>query len=114
VGSVEGLRGSFTWHRDYRPEWDAEPERYADEGWVPWGKSRRLGLLTLGNVKAYLGVQHVDPDRPGWRIVDEPTARYFVSLFVNGRVVTLRTFGTVVDALEWLQGEVAKVGQRDG
>ncbi len=96
------LRDAVQWHPEYRPEWDGDPDEYLTGGVVGWGRSRRLGLWRLGRLKAYLGVQHVDPDRPGWRIVEEPSARFFLSLFIDGQCVTLRTFPTVgaaVDAL---------------
>jgi hypothetical protein len=57
-------------------------------------------------VKAYLGVQHVDPGRPGWAVVGEAQARFFVSLFVSGRCVTLRTFPGMDAALEALDAFV--------
>jgi hypothetical protein len=97
------------WHREYRPEWDATPNEYADHDIVQWGKSRRLGLLRHGRVKAYLGVQHVDPGKTGWAIVDEPTARFFVSIFVSGRVVTLKTHATMHEALEMLAAFIERM-----
>ncbi len=90
------------WHREYRVEWDDSPDKYARHEVVQWGKSRRLGMLRYGRVKVYLGVQHVDPDKPGWAIVDAPTARFFVSVFVAGRVLTLRTYPTMREALDML------------
>lgn len=96
------LRKLVRWHKEYRQEWDTLPEEYLGSGVVPWGRSRRLGLFTLGHVKAYIGVQHVDPGKPDWEIVDEPRARFFLSLFVSARVVTLRTFPTIGDALDTL------------
>src|SRR5205823_8096755 len=99
----EQLRSLIEWHQEYRPEWDGAPGEYAERGVVGWGRSRRLGLLRQGRVKAYVGVQHVDPRKPGWEAVGEAQARFFVSLFVSGRCVTLRTFpamGAALDALE--------------
>jgi hypothetical protein len=90
------------WHREYRREWDADPNAYAEHDVVQWGKSRRLGLLRYGRVKAYLGVQHVDPGKAGWAIMEEPAARFFVSVFVSGRVLTLRTYPTMQQTLEML------------
>jgi hypothetical protein len=98
----ETLRESVRWHREYRPQWDDEPGKYVEHGIVRWARSRRLGLFTLGHIKAYLGVQHVDPSRAGWAIVGEPEARFFLSLFVSGRVITLRTFPTMDAALNAL------------
>lgn len=96
------LRKLVQWHREYRQEWDALPEEYLDKGIVQWGRSRRLGLFALGPVKAYIGVQHVDPGKAGWAIMDEPQTRFFLSLFLSGRVVTLRTFPIINDALDTL------------
>jgi hypothetical protein len=91
------------WHREYRPEWDGSPDNYAQAEIVEWGKSRRLGKYQSGNYKAYLGVQHIDPDAPGWAtIVDEPQARFFVSIFVAGRCIALRTAPTMDAALDIL------------
>ena len=104
---AERLRDLIEWHHEYRPEWDGDPERYVAHDLVGWGKSRRLGLLKLGRYKAYLGVQHVDPERPGWRIVDEPQARFFASLFVDGACVTLRTFPSMGAALDMLSTALA-------
>ena len=105
----ETLRSLISWHAEYRPEWDSAPEEYAANGVVAWGRSRRLGLFKLGVVKAYLGVQHVDPGKPGWAIVGAPQTRFFLSIFMSGSCITLRTFPTLdaaLDALEgYLQGE---------
>jgi hypothetical protein len=100
--SEEDLRGIIRWNSCYRSEWDNTPDRYADEGVVGWARSRRLGMLDLGRYKAYVGVQHVDPKRPGWGIVDEPQARFFASMFVGGRCVALRTFPSMTNALDAL------------
>ena len=100
--TTDQLRTLIQWHREYRLEWDADPEQYASHSLVGWGKSRRLGMLKWGRYKAYIGVQHVDPERPGWRIVDEAQARFFASLFVDGTCVTLRTFPTMEAALGML------------
>ena|ERR1041385_1779880 len=96
------LRPFVRWHYEYRSEWDDDPDRYADSGVVQWGRSRRLGKLQLGNVKAYLGVQHVDPSLPGWAVVDQPQARFFVSVFVSGQCIALRTFPSMNAALDML------------
>jgi hypothetical protein len=96
------LRSIINWHGEYRPEWDEAPGEYVEHGLVQWGKSRRLGLLKSGRAKAYLGVQHVDPDKPGWEIVDRPQARFFLSLFVSGQCITLRTFPSMPAALDVL------------
>jgi hypothetical protein len=103
----DALRALITWHEQYRPEWDRSPDEYVAHGVVPWARSRRIGMLRLGAVKAYIGIQHVDPSAPGWGIVEEPTTRVFLSLFVLGQCVTLRTFPDVQAALEALAGFLA-------
>ncbi len=105
------LRSLVKWSAEYRPAWDADAELYSEHGIVGWGLSRRLGLLRLGNVKAYLGVQHVDPAKAGWAIVEEPEARFFLSLFVGGECVTLRVFPTMQDALTMLSLFLERTGQ---
>lgn len=106
----ESVRDLVEWHQEYRREWDAEPGEYSESGVVQWGRSRRLGFLTRGTVKAYIGVQHVDPGRAGWAIVDKPQARFFLSLFVSGRVITLRTFPTMDAALDVLAAFLSSRG----
>jgi hypothetical protein len=83
------------WARWYEPAWDEQPERYVEEGVVGWGRSRRLAMAlddALG-IKAYIGVQHFDPGR--WNASGEPSARFFLSLFVLGRTLSLRTYPTI-------------------
>ena len=106
--SRDELRRAIRWNECYREEWDGVPGRYADDGAVGWGRSRRLGLLELGKYKAYVGVQHIDPTRPGWGIVEEPQARFFVSMFVGGRCVALRTFRTMDEGLGALAGFIGQ------
>lgn len=92
---ADGMR----WSAERRPEWDATPGAYVEAGVVEWGRSRRLGKFvdeTL-RLKAYTGVQHYDPAR--WYVAGEPQAKFFLSLFLNGRTVTLRTFPTLPAAL---------------
>jgi hypothetical protein len=81
-----------TWRH---PEWDGRPERYIEEGVVKWGYSRRLAKARedrLG-LKAYIGVQHDVPSR--WNLPGEPSARFFLSLFIHGRTVSLRMYPTI-------------------
>src|SRR5262249_20846413 len=83
------------WSPVYQPAWNDAPEAYVEAGAVTWGRSRRLGSYvddTLG-LKAYLGVQHYDPAR--WGISGEPQVKFFLSLFLDGRTVMLRTFPTM-------------------
>jgi len=110
---VERLRAGVRWHRGYRREWDSRPEQYVESGFLGWGRSRRLGRFTQEEIKAYLGVQHVDPGMLGWGIADEPHARFFLSLFVSGRTVTLRTFPAVDAALQFLGAFLGMHNQRE-
>ena len=97
------LRSIIVWSKYYCPEWDHAPDEYIEHEQVGWGRSRRLGLYRQGRVKAYLGVQHIDPDKPGWGFVQEAECRFFLSLFVGGECLTLRTFPLMDDVLEYLQ-----------
>ena len=53
-------------------------------------------MMRLG-LKAYIGVQHYDPSR--WNLPGEPSARYFLSLFVHGQTISLQTYPTIQAAL---------------
>jgi hypothetical protein len=90
------------WASWYHPDWDGQPERYIEEGVVGRGYSRRLAKARVDRLglKAYIGVQHYDPSR--WNLPGEPSARYFLSLFVHGRTVSLRTYPTIEAALSAL------------
>jgi hypothetical protein len=91
------------WASWRRPEWDEQPERYSEAGVVRRGYSRRLAKARdhrLG-LKAYIGVQHYDPSR--WNLPGLPSARFFLSLFIAGRTVSLRTYPTVEAALTALE-----------
>lgn len=98
------------WSRIYTPAWDDTPQAYVEAGLVAWGRSRRLmrfddpGL----RIRAYAGVQHYDPAR--WNIPGEARARFFMSLFLDNRTVTLRTFATMADALSALDTFRSQVG----
>jgi hypothetical protein len=83
------------WADWYRPDWDEQPERYIEEGVVGWGHSRRLAKAHADRLglKSYIGIQHYDPGR--WNLSGEPSARYFLSLFVQGQTVSLRTYPTI-------------------
>jgi hypothetical protein len=87
---VPGL--TYQWSTIYRPEWDTTPEEYVEHGLVGWSQSRRLARVTdpSRDFKGYLGVRHFDPGR--WNLPGEPTATFFLSLFVHNRTVTLRTY----------------------
>ncbi|MEO8288352.1 MAG: hypothetical protein ABI670_18160 [Chloroflexota bacterium] len=95
----DALRPLIAWNDTYVPSWDGAPERYHANGLVDSGKSRRLGVLKLAQFKAYLGVQHVDTSQPGWRALGESHTRFFVSMFVNRRCISLRTYPTMDAAL---------------
>ena len=104
------VRELIAWRTDYDPKWDTEPHRYEVHGFVQWGKSRRLGLLRLGRFKAYLGVQHIDPRKPGWGSFQQPQSRFFVSMFLAGECVALRTFPTMEETLEALAAFMSAPG----
>lgn len=87
------------WATWYHPEWDEQPERYAEESVVGWSRSRRLAKAhddRLG-LKAYIGVQHYDPAR--WNVSGSPSTRFFLSMFLHGRTISLRTYSTIEAAL---------------
>ncbi len=102
------------WSAERRQEWDATPEAYVEAGVVGWGRSRRLGKYAdePRRLKAYVGVQHYVPGR--WHAAGEPQAKFFLSLFLDGRTVTLRTFRTMDEALAALGAFRAQIGSRAG
>lgn len=85
----------ISWAAIYHPEWDETPGMYIEQELVSWGHSRRLARIEdrRAHFKAYLGVQHYDPAR--WHTAGQPSAKFFLSLFVGGRTITLRTFPTL-------------------
>jgi hypothetical protein len=87
------------WAAWYHPDWDEYPERYIEEGVAGWGRSRRLARACDDhlNLKAYIGIQHYDPRR--WNLAGEPSARFFLSLFIHSQTVSLRTYPTIQAAL---------------
>ena len=97
----------FTWSRVYRPEWDEQPEQYINHGILAPGRSRRLGRVDVPDawVKAYIGVQHFDPER--WGLAGAAQARFFLSLFSGGRTVSMRVYPTIGDVLAELRDFVA-------
>ena len=98
---VAGL--TYQWSAIYHPEWDETPEAYVESGLVGWGNSRRLARIEdrARGMKAYLGVRHFDPGR--WNLPGEPASSFFLSLFLRGRTVALRTYPTLVLARESLR-----------
>ncbi|HUP28486.1 MAG TPA: hypothetical protein VM409_08635 [Chloroflexia bacterium] len=96
------LRRLISWSPVYEPAWDLTPDSYLEGSLVGWGRSRRLGLFRQGQVKAYLGVQHIDPSKPGWGFIEQPECRFFLSLFIGPTCVTLRTFPSMPEALDHL------------
>jgi hypothetical protein len=86
------------WSTIYRPEWDADPEQYLLCGLLKRGHSRRLARFDdrLHEFKAYIGIHHSDPSR--WGATGPARSRYFLSLFVSGQTVVLRTYDTLADA----------------
>jgi hypothetical protein len=105
------VRDLIDWRNVYDPRWDTVPDHYVVHGFVQQGKSRRLGLVRLGRCKAYLGVQHVDPSKPGWGIFEQPQTRFFVSMFLDRECVALRTFQTMEETLEALAAFMSAPGR---
>lgn len=105
---------TFAWSPVYRPEWDDAPDRYVEHDIVSWGRSRRLARVEDSSIplKAYLGVQHFDPSR--WNLPGEARAVFFLSLFVDGRTVTLRTFPSMAAALAALHAFHAELRETRG
>lgn len=103
---------SIVWSPVYRPEWDDAPEEYVASGIVCRGRSRRLARAEdpTRRFKAYLGVQHFDPARYG--LAGEAQAKFFVSLFVAGRTISLRTFSTLHEAREALERFWSRLADR--
>lgn len=95
---------TITWSPIYQPAWDANPEEYRAADLVGWGRSRRLARATdpTRAFKAYLGVHH-----SAWQ--DEDITRFFLSLFIAGRTISLRTFATLPEALEELHAFYARL-----
>ncbi len=87
------------WSACYRQKWDEHPRGYVDANLVAWGRSRRLAKIAdpARAFKAYLGVQAYDPGH--WHVEGEREVKFFVSFFVNGRTIALRTFPTCAEAL---------------
>jgi hypothetical protein len=100
---------AIRWSAAHRPEWDEDPAAYVAHGVVGWGRSRRLARAedAARAFKAYLGVQHFDPARH--YLAGEPRSVFFLSLFLAGRTVTLRTFPTLPAALAELRGFHARL-----
>ncbi|HEX8037488.1 MAG TPA: hypothetical protein VF510_26780 [Ktedonobacterales bacterium] len=89
----------ISWSPIHNPAWDDTPEAYVEHGLVAWGRSRRLARCEdpRRHVKAYIGIQHDDPTR--WHLAGESRTRYFLSLFLAGRTLSLRTYPTIAAAL---------------
>jgi hypothetical protein len=98
-----GIEQLIQWSPVTCRAWDADPDAYVRAGAVGWGRSRRLGKLVdvERHFKAYVGIQHFDPDR--WHLPGEPRAKVFLSLFLQGRTVALHTYPTMAEALEALR-----------
>ncbi len=90
----------ITWSVCYHPEWDATPEAYLQAQIVAPGRSRRLGRYSdpLRGRKGYIGVYH-----QGGREETEGRTRFFLSLFVQGRTLGLRSYATIEDVLAVLE-----------
>lgn len=110
----DGERDAFAsrlirWSPIYNSAWDADPGQYVDAALVEWGRSRRLARIDAPDraFKAYLGVQHFDPAR--WNQPGEAQSKFFLSLFVAGRTVALRTYPTLPKAWEALAAFYAQL-----
>jgi hypothetical protein len=108
AAAPQGL--TLRWSEIYRPAWDGTPAAYVEHGIVGWGRSRRLARAQdpARAFKAYLGVQHYDPAR--WHVAGAPRATFFLSLFLAGRTIALRTFPTLGDALAELRAFHGRLG----
>ena len=86
------------WSATYRSEWDDQPDAYIAAGIVRQGRSRRLLRCDDPTCafKAYVGVHHNEAQETG-------QARFFLSLFVLGRTISLRTYSTFPEAIAALQ-----------
>lgn len=97
------MERAISWGAAYQPDWDHQPVAYEAAGLVGWGRTRRLGKLVLPpSFLAYLGVQHVDPQRADWGDLAAPTARFFVSWFDGRQCLALRTVPTMPVARDLL------------
>ena len=98
----EELRGLITWHVRYERSYDEDPWAYPRNGMLPVGRSRRLGVLIdkRARLRAYLGIQHFDPTL--WGRGGQAYCKFFLSLRAPGRGVSLRTYGTMDEALSVL------------
>lgn len=100
---------TITWSPIYHPAWDATPEAYVAAGLVAWGRSRRLAKAEdrASRLRAYLGIQHDDPQR--WSLTGAPRARFFLSLLLDGRTLSLRTYPELPLALGALRDFAAQL-----
>ncbi|MBF6591389.1 MAG: hypothetical protein IVW57_12805 [Ktedonobacterales bacterium] len=105
---------AIAWSPVYQPAWDACPAAYVACGAVSWGRSRRLARAqdASRHFKAYLGIQHFDPMR--WHVAGEARTAYFLSLFLGGRTISLRTYATLAEALAALRSFHATLPPRPG
>jgi hypothetical protein len=103
---------AITWSPAHQPAWDDDPGQYFEHNIVAWGRSRRLARAAdpARAFKAYAGVQHYDPGR--WHVPGPARSVYFLSLFVAGRTITLRTFPTLSAALTALRDFHARLPTR--
>lgn len=98
------------WSPVYQPAWDETPQEYMARGLVGWNKSRRLARFDDDELgfKAYVGVQHFDPAQ--WNAAGEARTKFFLSLFLHNRTVTLRTYSTLPAALTELASFHSRLG----
>jgi hypothetical protein len=88
-----------TWSASYHPEWDGAPEAYLQAMIVAPTRSRRLGRYSdpLRERKGYVGVYHQAGSGES-----EGRTRFFLSLFVRGHTLGLRSYTTMQDLLAGL------------
>lgn len=94
------------WSAWYNSEWDSQPEAYLQVQVVKPTRSRRLGRYydPLHERKGYIGVYHqVDPHKIAGR------TRFFLSLFLYGQTLGLKSFATISDLLVVLEAFHARV-----
>ena len=97
------------WSVSYHPEWDETPEAYLRAGIVAPTRSRRLGRYSdpQRQRKGYIGVYH----QTGYQ-ESEGRARFFLSLFVRGHTLGLKSYATMQALLAVLEAFHAQPEQQ--
>jgi|GEM_PF-6500599 len=95
------------WSSHYRPEWDNFPYAYVEHEVVRSGRSRRLAKYRdrTHAFTAYIGVYH-SASLGG----DEAAgAKFFLSLILGGRTLSLHTYPTMIQVHEALQQFIIRI-----